>query len=107
MPKDGMKLDLLIVPGCPNAGIAADRLRHALDQLGLHDVAFQTHPITDNAGAEGARFTGSPTILINGRDPFEEPGRAPGLSCRLYRTPDGLAGAPTADQLRQALTSAL
>ncbi|MFH8411343.1 hypothetical protein ACH4FX_42285 [Streptomyces sp. NPDC018019] len=102
-----MKLDLLIVPGCPNAGIAADRLRHALDELGLHDVVFRTHSVTDHTSAEAARCTGSPTILINGQDAFEEPGRAPGLSCRLYRTPDGLAGAPTADQLRQALTSAL
>ncbi|MFB7938014.1 hypothetical protein [Streptomyces sp. NPDC056049] len=107
MPKDAMKIELLIVPGCPNAEPAADRLRQVLDELGLHEMPIQTRAITDHAAAEAARFTGSPTILIDGQDPFAEPGRAPGLTCRLYRTPGGLAGVPTADQVRQALTSAL
>ncbi|WP_282693551.1 hypothetical protein [Streptomyces sp. CC208A] len=102
-----MKIELLVVPGCPNTEPAAARLRQALDGLGLNDLAFQTRLITDHVGAEAARFTGSPTILIDGHDPFAEPGRAPALTCRLYRTPDGLAGVPTADQVRQALTNAL
>lgn len=38
-----------------------------------------------------------------GRDPFEDQSLATGLACRLYRTPGGLAGAPTTDQLIQAL----
>jgi hypothetical protein len=102
-----MKIELLVVPGCPNTEPAAARLRHALDELGLNDLMFQTLVITDHAGAEAAHFTGSPTILIDGHDPFAEPDRTPALTCRLYRTPDGLAGVPTADQVRQALTSAL
>ncbi|MEV5943861.1 hypothetical protein [Streptomyces sp. NPDC051994] len=53
--------------------------------------------------AERLGFTGSPTILVNGRDPFAESGRTPRLTCRGYGTPDGWAGVPTVDQLRQAL----
>lgn len=41
-------------------------------------------------------------FLINGRDPFAEPGTTPSLSGRIYRTPRGPAGAPSLDQLRQA-----
>ncbi|WP_327365260.1 hypothetical protein [Streptomyces sp. NBC_01217] len=107
MHKDTMKIELLVVPGCPNARPAADGLHQALVRLGLRDVAVQTRTITGQTEAEAAHFTGSPTILIDGRDPFAEPGRVPGLTCRMYRTPDGLAGAPAAEQLLQALTSAL
>ena len=53
--------------------------------------------------AERFKFTGSPTILIGGRDPFPRPGMAPALACRLYSTPEGLAGSPTVDQLVHAL----
>ncbi|WP_329319961.1 hypothetical protein [Streptomyces sp. NBC_01262] len=101
-----MDIELLVVPECPNAEPATGRLRQALDDAGLHDLSFTTRVITDQARAESAGFIGSPTFLINGRDPFAEPGRAPGLTCRLYRTPAGLGGTPGADQLRQALTSA-
>ena len=41
---------------------------------------------------------GSPSVLVDGQDPFAEPGAAVGLACRLYRTPEGLRGAPTLDQ---------
>ncbi|MFG3120346.1 hypothetical protein ACGF4C_39065 [Streptomyces sp. NPDC048197] len=103
---EATKIELLVVPGCPNARPAADQLREVLDGLGLHDVTFQTRTITDQADLEAAQFTGSPTILIDGPDPFAESDRTPGLTCRMYRTPDGLAGVPILDQLRQALTGA-
>ena len=51
---------------------------------------------------------GSPTLLIDGVDPFAVPGQPPSMSCRLYRDDDGQAsGAPSAGQLRQALERAL
>ncbi|MFF8914130.1 hypothetical protein ACF08M_12580 [Streptomyces sp. NPDC015032] len=90
-----MKVDPLIIPGCPNAVTAADRLRRALGELGRQDMAFRTRTITGHADAEAACFTGSPTVLIDGWDLFEEPGRAPGPACRLYQTADGSAGGPT------------
>lgn len=33
-------------------------------------------------------MTGSPTLLIDGVDPFAAPGLTAGLSCRLYTTDD-------------------
>lgn len=50
---------------------------------------------------------GSPTLLIDGVDPFAEPGLRPSLSCRLYHDDDGrTSGAPSASQLRQAILKA-
>jgi hypothetical protein len=54
--------------------------------------------------AEAARFPGSPTVLVNGRDPFADPAAPVGLSCRVYGTADGLAGAPTVEQLLAVLS---
>jgi hypothetical protein len=49
--------------------------------------------------AELLSFRGSPTVLVNGEDPFAEPA-AP---VRLYRTADGLTGAPSVDELTAVL----
>lgn len=100
-----MEIEVLVVADCPNAQPAAERLRQALDAVGL-DEGFTTRVIADQAEAERCGFIGSPTILIDGRDPFAEPGRASGLACRMYRTVSGLSGAPDVEQLRRALASA-
>ena len=53
-------------------------------------------------------MTGSPTILADGRDLFPSPGQQQSLSCRLYPGDHGQPGpAPTAVQLREALTPAV
>ncbi len=102
----GMEIEVFVVPGCPNQRLAEEQLREALDGAGLPGETFTTRVITDQAEAERSGFTGSPTILIDGRDPFAEPGSSPSVACRIYRTPHGLAGAPGVDQLRQALRAA-
>uniref|UniRef100_A0AAU2UVT8 Thioredoxin-like fold domain-containing protein n=1 Tax=Streptomyces sp. NBC_00003 TaxID=2903608 RepID=A0AAU2UVT8_9ACTN len=61
------------------AARVAERLRQALDAVGLSDTVFTTCVIAEQAEAERSGFTGSPTILIDGCDPFAEPGYAPGL----------------------------
>lgn len=102
---EGVDIEILVVPDCPNTGPAAELLRQVLDGMGLRDTGFSTRVIADRAEAEAVAFTGSPTFLIDGRDPFAEPGHAPGLACRLYRDPDGSgpSGLPGADRLRRAL----
>ncbi|MGN6689105.1 MAG: DF family (seleno)protein [Actinomycetales bacterium] len=100
-----MTVTLLYFPGCPNWQTADANLRAALEEVGA-DIAVQRRVVDSVEDAERHGFLGSPTILIDGRDPFAEPGAAPGLSCRVYRTPAGVAGAPTVAQLRAALTDA-
>ncbi|KOU36500.1 hypothetical protein ADK54_33240 [Streptomyces sp. WM6378] len=70
------------------------------------DEALAKAESLPKAEAERSGFTGSPTILADGRDPFAEPGRAPGVACRVYRSADGLAGVPALDELRDALRTA-
>ncbi|MEU9429075.1 hypothetical protein AB0D87_40810 [Streptomyces sp. NPDC048342] len=102
-----MEIEILVVPDCPNEQPAAERLRQALDDAGLANITVAIRVVADQAEAERLGFTGSPTILIDGRDPFAEPGGAAGLMCRVYRTSDGhLAGVPALDELRQALRAA-
>jgi hypothetical protein len=49
-------------------------------------------------------MTGSPTLLVDGVDPFARPGLTPSVSCRLYRDETGaIAGAPSVAALRRAL----
>ena len=54
--------------------------------------------------AEALGFRGSPSILVDGVDPFAGGDEPVGLSCRIYQTPDGPAGSPTVDQLLAVLT---
>ena len=52
-------------------------------------------------------MAGSPTILADDMNLFPTPGQQPSLSCRLYPIEHGRLGpAPTAAQLREALTPA-
>jgi hypothetical protein len=54
--------------------------------------------------ARRLRFPGSPTIRVDGRDLFSAGERKDWrLGCRVYATPEGLQGSPTAEMLREAL----
>jgi hypothetical protein len=101
-----MRLQILHVPGCPGAE-ALDSLLSPL-LAARTDIHVTRHIVTteDEAGQLG--MTGSPTILADGRDLFPSPGLRPSLSCRLYPREHGHLGpAPTAGQLREALTPAV
>jgi hypothetical protein len=49
-----MNTELLVVPDCPDAQPAADRLRQVLDGMGRSDVTSTTRVIADQAEAESA-----------------------------------------------------
>jgi hypothetical protein len=67
-------------------------------------VHVAEHTVTTDAESQRLGMRGSPTLLIDGRDPFPAPGARPALSCRIYRGEDGTAdGAPTPAQLEAAL----
>lgn len=97
-----MKLEVLHVPDCPNLPPMLDRLAE------VTDLPVTTRAI--DSDSEAARFgmAGSPTLLIDGVDPFAAPGDCEcGVSCRLYRDQDGrIVPAPSVEQLREALTAA-
>lgn len=100
-----MELTVLAVPGCPNAPVLERRLAEALAGRTALPVARRVIADADEAAQWG--MTGSPTLLINGRDPFAVPGADPAVACRLYKGEGGrLEGAPTVEALRQVLEQA-
>lgn len=100
-----MEVELLWFGGCPSWQEADARLREALPVAGV-DADVVLVEVTTPEDAERLRFRGSPTVLLDGRDPFAQESDPVGLSCRVYRTPDGLRGAPTVDMLVDALRGA-
>lgn len=95
-----MDVSLLYFDDCPNWGLADERL--AAIAAERPDVVVTRHRVESVEEAERLGFHGSPSILIDGVDVFAEPGAGVGLSCRVFRTPEGLRGAPTMEQLRAA-----
>lgn len=97
-----MELTVLAVPGCPNSQVLEQRLAQAL--AGRPAVAVERRVIADEDEAARWGMTGSPTLLVDGRDPFAVPGARPAVACRLYEGRDGrMEGAPTVAALRRAL----
>jgi hypothetical protein len=97
-----MKLEVLHVPDCPN-------LPPMLERLGeVTDLPVTTRVIESDLEAAEFGMAGSPTLLINGVDPFGAAGQCEcGVSCRLYRDRDGrIVSAPSVVQLRDAITAA-
>ena len=100
-----MELTLLTVPACPNAAAFEERLAAALS--GHPGALVHRREVADEREAAEAGMHGSPTLLIDGADPFAGPDEAPSLSCRLYRDAAGrTCRAPSVEALRQALAAA-
>ena len=97
-----MDVRLVYFDECPNWRLAQQRLQAALEALGRHDVQVQLRLVTSPAEAPGAGLHGSPTILVNGTDPFPHEG-GDAWSCRLYRNDSGVEGAPSVSALVDAL----
>jgi len=99
------QVHLLYFAGCPNWQDTEQRLREAIDRVGL-EVEVVRVDVPTAEEAERLSFRGSPTVLVDGRDPFADTDAPIGLSCRVFRTPEGLRGAPTVEQLVAALHAA-
>lgn len=99
-----MEITLQYFDGCPN-WTKADELLQVLARENP-SLEVRTQRIATPAEADASRFYGSPSFLIDGKPLFELPDSTPGLACRVYQTPSGLAGSPTLEQLRAAIDAA-
>ncbi|MER6174614.1 thioredoxin family protein [Streptosporangium sp. NPDC001681] len=100
-----MELTVLVVPDCPNASVLDERLAEVLADRRW--VSVMRRVIDDDEQAARWGMRGSPTLLIDGVDPFADPGVPASVSCRMYRDEDGrLEGAPSVAALRRALDQA-
>lgn len=95
-----MRLELLYFDDCPHWKVAAERLNAVATSRGL---LVERRVVATAEEADAARFRGSPTILVDGRDRFASGDEPFGLACRLYQTPAGPAGSPTLEQLEEVI----
>jgi hypothetical protein len=100
-----VRIELIVVPDCPDGDAAAELLRQALIDIGLAGVEFETTAVSTPEEAVRRGFGGSPSFIANDVDLF---GAIPvgALACRVYPTDAGRAGVPALRDLRQALKRA-
>ncbi len=92
---------MLYFDDCPNWRLLNAHLIELAKEFPNFVVTRQLVDTPDEAERIG--FHGSPTILVDGIDPFANLDAAVGLSCRVYQTPEGPAGTPSIEQLRAVL----
>jgi len=98
-----MNIDLLHVLDCPNLTEARQNLDTALARAGIVAVVRE-RLVTSAEEATAMGMNGSPTVLIDGVDPFGADAAA-SLACRLYRDAAGVRGAPSVEALTAGLAS--
>jgi hypothetical protein len=93
---------------CPSWERALSELREEMGAVGLDPGSVAVREIDTEDAAERERFTGSPTIRVDGRDVQPPDGEPVGLNCRVYRLRDGRPSPlPDRADVREALESAV
>ena len=100
-----MEVSLLYFDGCPHWTVAAQRLEEALAKVGRVGETVSHGLVETPEDAERLGFIGSPTILVDGEDPFATGSEQTALACRVFNTPEGPAGSPTVEQLVEVLST--
>ncbi len=101
-----MKVELLWFDGCPSYQRARELIEQVLREEEI-DAPIEMIQVHDDEQAIRMKFLGSPTIRLNGVDPFAEPGQGNfAMQCRVYRAPEGLKGWPTKAMLRAVVRNA-
>ena len=100
-------MQLLRIDACAGADAAVERTRRALDALGLDRVPIETVLLRTPTEIADLPFGGSPTLLVDGEDPFPSPAPVRALACRLYVGASGVEGAPSEEAIAAALRSRL
>lgn len=96
-----MNVEIVYFEGCPHWREVGARVSAAA--AGLVDVKITYRRVTSDDEAAALPFAGSPTILVDGADAFDDAVPRRELVCRLYQTDAGLMGVPTLAQLSEAL----
>jgi hypothetical protein len=96
--RNGMSVRILYRPGCPCIASAKANVDAALALLGKPSTPVELLAVESEQDAQREAMQGSPTVLVDGKDPFvPHDATATRLACR----PDG---APTLRQLLEALS---
>lgn len=98
-----VEVEVQYFEGCPRWEAACQRLRAALVEVGHSGHPVTLRKIDSAEDAERMRFRGSPSIVVDGVDLFEDPSLSVGMACRIYAGEAGLDGAPETAALVAAL----
>ena len=90
-------IEILQVTDCPHAEIAHRRVLDASTDV---SIALTVTHVRDDTDAARRGMRGSPTILIEGVDPFNDLDEPTSCSCRVRPGQDPV---PTDDDIRRAL----
>lgn len=101
-----MKVQVLYVAECPTLPTALKLVKEVLSSEGV-SAEIQQVLICDERMADELRFSGSPTIRINGQDVVGETQNAQrfALCCRLYSGSNHV-GLPPVEKIRAAVIEA-
>lgn len=97
-----MEIKLLYFDGCPSQENALRNLKTALKEENL-DIDIKITKIISDEQANNMKFLGSPSFQLDGKDLWPEERQSYSMSCRIYRTKEGLMGWPTIEMFRQRL----
>ena len=101
-----MDVSLVYFDGCPSYKVTLEDLGSITEEIGW-DGTVEMVLVSSEEEAERTGFRGSPTVLVDGNDPFFDADTPLGLACRLYLTESGLRGTPSRTMLLDALKSAV
>jgi hypothetical protein len=101
-----MRVILRYFEGDPNWETAEERIRETIATGAYGVVEVELERVSSSEQAAELKFRGSPTILVDGVDPFGSEETGYGLTCRAYRTENGMDGSPSTLQLAEAFAAA-
>jgi hypothetical protein len=97
-----MNITLQYFDSCPGWKVVEGRVKDIIEMRSLQ-ASLDYQRIETSEDAERYQFAGSPTLLIDGQDPFATGSLPVGLACRTYLTDAGLAPSPSVEQLEEAM----
>jgi len=97
-----MDIEILYVAQCPNLAPARRHVDAALRATGV-TANVREIEVADPETATRTGMRGSPTVMIDGHDAVPTDATPGSMSCRLYAADGVLYGAPSLDQLTEAL----
>lgn len=101
-PRPPIDVEFLYFESCPNWKATNTALAQAATVEGA-TLLINYRDVSTPEEAERLGFLGSPTVLIDGTDPFSREGEPVGLACRIHIASDGTIGARSMEEFRAVL----